>query len=86
MPGPKRSAFDEETRSFSVLRTTKIAVAFVFASALAVAFFSTNVGQAQQTAADGGDKALAARLGADDGYALAIHYSADIHGSLETCG
>ena len=26
------------------------------------------------------------RLGEDDGYALAIIYGADIHGSLETCG
>jgi hypothetical protein len=26
------------------------------------------------------------RLGEDDGYALAILYGADIHGSLETCG
>ncbi|MEN3333699.1 MAG: hypothetical protein V7641_3064 [Blastocatellia bacterium] len=25
-------------------------------------------------------------LGEDDGYALAIIYGADIHGSLETCG
>jgi hypothetical protein len=26
------------------------------------------------------------RLGKDDGYALAVFYGADIHGSLETCG
>ena len=26
------------------------------------------------------------KLGNDDGYAFAIHYGADIHGSLETCG
>jgi hypothetical protein len=26
------------------------------------------------------------KLGQDDGYAFAIHYGADIHGSLETCG
>ena len=26
------------------------------------------------------------KLGEDDGYAFAIHYGADIHGSLETCG
>jgi hypothetical protein len=26
------------------------------------------------------------RLGEDDGYAMAIIYGADIHGSLETCG
>ncbi len=27
-----------------------------------------------------------AHLGEDDGYAFAIFYGADIHGSLETCG
>jgi hypothetical protein len=26
------------------------------------------------------------RLGDDDGYAFAIFYGADIHGSLDTCG
>jgi len=26
------------------------------------------------------------RLGADDGYAFALFYGGDIHGSLETCG
>ncbi|MEW6129236.1 MAG: hypothetical protein AB1757_19505 [Acidobacteriota bacterium] len=26
------------------------------------------------------------KLGDDDGYAFAIHYGSDIHGSLETCG
>ncbi len=26
------------------------------------------------------------RLGVDDGYAFAVLYGADIHGSLETCG
>lgn len=26
------------------------------------------------------------RLGTDDGYAFAIFYGSDIHGSLETCG
>lgn len=45
--------------------------------------------------ADGGDDSLSfdpddpklkERLGEDDGYALAIMYGADIHGSLETCG
>lgn len=26
------------------------------------------------------------RLGTDDGYAFAVFYGSDIHGSLETCG
>ena len=29
---------------------------------------------------------LIERLGKDDGYAIAIHFSGDLHGSLETCG
>jgi len=31
-------------------------------------------------------QALEERLGEDDGYAFAIMYGADVHGSLETCG
>jgi len=37
-------------------------------------------------AVDLNDPKIKERLGADDGYALAIMYGADIHGSLETCG
>ena len=32
------------------------------------------------------DAKLKERLAEDDGYAFAIMYGADIHGSLETCG
>jgi hypothetical protein len=32
------------------------------------------------------DPKIKDRLGEDDGYAFAIMYGADIHGSLETCG
>jgi hypothetical protein len=32
------------------------------------------------------DPKLKERLAQDDGYAFAITYGADIHGSLETCG
>lgn len=32
------------------------------------------------------DPKLAERLGQDDGFALAVIYGSDIHGSLETCG
>ena len=32
------------------------------------------------------DPKIKERLGEDDGYALAIMYGADVHGSLETCG
>ena len=32
------------------------------------------------------DPKIKDRLGEDDGYAFAIFYGADVHGSLETCG
>ena len=32
------------------------------------------------------DAKIKERLGEDDGYAFAIMYGADVHGSLETCG
>jgi len=35
---------------------------------------------------DFNDPKIKERLGEDDGYAFAIMYGADIHGSLETCG
>ena len=37
-------------------------------------------------AVDLNDSKIKERLGVDDGYAFAIMYGADIHGSLETCG
>jgi hypothetical protein len=37
-------------------------------------------------AVDLNDPKIKERLGVDDGYAFAIMYGADIHGSLETCG
>ena len=37
-------------------------------------------------AVDLNDPKIKERLGADDGYAFAVMYAADIHGSLETCG
>ena len=32
------------------------------------------------------DPKIKERLGEDDGYAFAIMYGSDVHGSLETCG
>jgi hypothetical protein len=41
----------------------------------------------QLASADGPNpKALAERLGADDGFALVVNYSGDYEGSLEPCG
>ncbi|MCI0490255.1 MAG: hypothetical protein L0229_26995 [Blastocatellia bacterium] len=35
---------------------------------------------------DPNDPKFKQRLSTDDGYAFAVFYGADIHGSLETCG
>ncbi len=35
---------------------------------------------------DPNDPKIKDRLGVDDGYAFAVFYGADLHGSLETCG
>jgi hypothetical protein len=40
----------------------------------------------ESLAVDLNDSKIKERLGTDDGYAFAIMYGADIHGSLETCG
>jgi hypothetical protein len=32
------------------------------------------------------DPRIKERLGEDDGYAFAVMYGSDVHGSLETCG
>jgi hypothetical protein len=70
-----------------VRRTAKLAVVLVFTIALAGAIFSTFLLGAQPASADGPDpKALANRLGGDDGFALVITYSGDYEGSLEPCG
>lgn len=43
--------------------------------------------QAQLAGGDGPmPKSLLEKLGADDGFALSIQYSGDLHGSLDTCG
>lgn len=42
--------------------------------------------QDDSIAFDVNDPKIKERLGEDDGYAFAIMYGADIHGSLETCG
>ena len=68
-------------------KTAQTAARFIFAMLLSGAIISTFPTLAQQRA-DAGQPSqmLLDRLGKDDGYALAIHYSGDLHGSLETCG
>jgi hypothetical protein len=70
-----------------VRSTSQTAFRIIFAILLSGAMISTFPTSAQLR---GDGKALAQpvveRLGKDDGFALAIHYSGDLHGSLETCG
>jgi len=70
-----------------VFKSAQTAARFVFAILLSGAIINTFPTWAQQrAAATGSPQPIDERLGKDDGYALAIHYSGDLHGSLETCG
>ena len=64
---------------------------FLLTFLLTAAFISTSAIAAQPGSPAGGDTVavnpqLAERLGKDDGFALSVLYSGDMHGSLETCG
>ena len=59
----------------------------MFAILVTGGIFSISPLTAQRASADTEmSKMLQERLGVDDGYALTIHYSGDLQGSLETCG
>ncbi|HST23819.1 MAG TPA: hypothetical protein VLR90_22110 [Blastocatellia bacterium] len=71
----------------------KISLLFIVAFIAALSFI--NNGCSQSEPADSDDNTVSfdlnepkikERLGTDDGYAFAIMYGADVHGSLETCG
>ena len=68
-------------------KTAQIPVRTIFAILLTAAIISIFPAHAQLAGdGDAAAQALAERLGKDDGYALSILYSGDLHGSLETCG
>lgn len=74
-------------------RKISLAVIFAFVAALAVinhgcsrSGSSESESEDDSISFDLNDPKIRERLGEDDGYALAIMYGADIHGSLETCG
>lgn len=74
-------------------RKTSLLATFVFIAALAALQFgcagTTEPAGADMNAPlsfDINSPKIKERLGEDNGYALAILYGADIHGSLETCG
>ena len=73
-------------------RKLSLLIAAIFVTARAVinhgcSRSASDVDDKDETlAVDLNDSKIKERLGVDDGYAFAIMYGADIHGSLETCG
>jgi hypothetical protein len=79
-------------RRFTLRRKASLLVTLLFITALAALEFGcagtepTGVDMNSPVSFDVNSPKIKERLGADDGYAMAILYGADIHGSLETCG
>ena len=73
-------------------RTISLLIIVAFVAALASINHGCSRSSDLDTEMDGSvsfdlsDPKLRERLGEDDGYAFAVLYGADIHGSLETCG
>ena len=71
----------------------KISLIVVLAFVASFAILNFGCSQSEPNDPDDGnigfdlnDPKIKDRLGEDDGYAFAIFYGADVHGSLETCG
>ena len=79
-------------RRFPLRRKISLMVLTAFVATLAVASHGcTRNGAIDDDANDSfnldlNNPALKERLAQDDGYAFAVFYGGDIHGSLETCG
>jgi len=72
-------------------RKISLLLIVAFAAALAITGGCSRSGgvdgdQDDSVSFDVNDPRIKERLGEDDGYAFAVMYGADIHGSLETCG
>jgi hypothetical protein len=73
-------------------RKASLLVTLLFTAAVAALQFgcsgpdSAGNGMSTPFTGDLNQPKIKERLGEDDGYAMAILYGADIHGSLETCG
>lgn len=71
-------------------RIISLIVTVAFLSVLGLAYYGCSVPGESETEdsfkPDLNDPRLKERLDQDDGYAFAVAYGADIHGSLETCG
>lgn len=71
----------------------KISLSLILAFVAALSIFNNGCSQSEPSDPDDNnvnfdlnDPKIKERLGQDDGYAFAIMYGADVHGSLETCG
>jgi len=74
-----------------VVRKLSLLVIIAFLSTLAALNFGCGRSSGDDTDdgplyVDLNDPKIKERLAQDDGYAFAIFYGGDIHGSLETCG
>jgi hypothetical protein len=79
-------------RRFTLHRKVSLSITLLFVTSLAALQFgcsSPEPGEGDMNTTlsfDINSPKIKERLGNDDGYAMAIIYGADIHGSLETCG
>ncbi|MGA9772407.1 MAG: hypothetical protein WBV94_25465 [Blastocatellia bacterium] len=71
----------------------KISLILIVAFVAALSILNNGCSQSEPSESDDNtvsfdlnDPKIKERLGQDDGYAFAIMYGADVHGSLETCG
>ena len=71
----------------------KISLLFIVAFIAALSVINNGCSQSEPSDLDDNtvsfdlnEPKIKERLGTDDGYAFAIMYGADVHGSLETCG
>jgi hypothetical protein len=80
------------SRRFTLHRKVSLSITLLFTTIIAALQFgcsSPEPGDGDMNATlsfDINSPKIKERLGNDDGYAMAIIYGADIHGSLETCG
>ncbi len=64
----------------------KLMLVILMAAFLAFLFTGRSGAFQQQTEIAGVDAPMSERLGADDKPSLVVHFTGDIHGSLEPCG
>lgn len=68
------------------LKRVKLMLVVSTAALLAFLFSGRSGAYQQKTEIAGIDAPMSERLGADDKPSLVVHFTGDIHGSLEPCG